>query len=174
MPFTVFQTSFGACAIAWEGGLVSRFHLPEGTAEKTKARVASRGAIAVGEEVAPEWVRRVIERVRRHLDGDLHDFSDVPLDWPRVTAFQRAVYEQTRAIKPGFTREYGEIAGALAPGSGSARAVGAALGANPWPLLVPCHRVVSAGDRMTGFSGPGGVRTKTRLLALEGAELLSE
>jgi len=56
----------------------------------------------------------------------------------------------------------------------AARAVGVALATNPWPLFVPCHRVVSAGDKMTGFSAPGGVRTKARLLVLEGAELLSE
>ena len=59
-------------------------------------------------------------------------------------------------------------------GREAARAVGVARAANPWPLIVPCHRVVSADDRLTGFSGPGGIRKKTRLLALEGAELLSE
>ena len=85
-----------------------------------------------------------------------------------------AVYVQTQAIQPGFKKTYGEIARLMAMGNEAARAVGVALAANPWPLIVPCHRVVSAGDKMTGFSAPGGVRTKTRLLALEGAELLSE
>ncbi len=122
----------------------------------------------------PVWVRRVMERAQEHFRGRLQDFADIKLDWSRVSDFQRAVYEQTRAIKPGFKRSYGEIAHALALEPGGARAVGAALGANPWPLIVPCHRVVSAGGKMTGFSAPGGVRTKTRLLTLEGAELLSE
>jgi methylated-DNA-[protein]-cysteine S-methyltransferase len=119
-------------------------------------------------------VRAIVARVRRHFGGDLQDFSDLGLEWSLVSEFQRAVYLQTRAIRPGFVRSYGDIARALALGPESARAVGAALATNPWPLLVPCHRVVSAAGRMTGFSAPGGVLTKTRLLALEGAELLSE
>ena len=101
-------------------------------------------------------------------------FLDVAIDWKRVSDFQHAVYLQTLAIRAGCKASYGEIARALALGPESARAVGVALATNPWPLLVPCHRIVSAKDTMTGFSGPGGVRTKTRLLALEGAELLSE
>ena len=108
------------------------------------------------------------------LDGRLTDFSSTPLDWSRVTDFQQAVYLQTQRIKPGYKTSYGEIAKLMALGNSSARAVGVALATNPWPLIVPCHRVVSAGDKMTGFSGTGGIRTKTRLLALEGAELLSE
>jgi methylated-DNA-[protein]-cysteine S-methyltransferase len=123
---------------------------------------------------APEWVRGIISRVRRHFEGDLQDFTGLGLDWTRVSEFQRAVYVQTQAIRPGFKKSYGDVARAIALGPESARAVGVALATNPWPLLVPCHRVVSAGDRMTGFSAPGGVLTKTRLLALEGAELLSE
>ena len=71
-------------------------------------------------------------------------------------------------------REASRIRVSLGLPAGSARAVAAALGANPWPLLVPCHRIVGADGGMTGFSGPGGIRTKTRLLALEGALLLSE
>jgi len=112
--------------------------------------------------------------VQLHLEGQLQDFSGTILDWSRVSDFQRAVYLQAQAIKPGYKKSYGEIAQLMALGHESARAVGVALATNPWPLIVPCHRVVSAGDKMTGFSAPGGVRTKTRLLALEGAELLSE
>jgi methylated-DNA-[protein]-cysteine S-methyltransferase len=119
-------------------------------------------------------VRDVISRVRRHLEGDPQDFSGTAIDWSIVSAFQRAVLQQALSIRAGYLRSYGEIARALALGPGGARAVGSALAANPWPLIVPCHRVVSATGKMTGFSGPGGVRTKTRLLALEGAELISE
>jgi methylated-DNA-[protein]-cysteine S-methyltransferase len=126
------------------------------------------------EAAAPEFVRSLIGRARRHLEGTPQDFSDVPLAWERVNSFQRDVYRQTQAIPAGQMRSYGEVASAIGGGPESARAVGAALGANPWPLVVPCHRVVAADGRMTGFSGPGGIRTKTRLLALEGAELLSE
>jgi methylated-DNA-[protein]-cysteine S-methyltransferase len=119
-------------------------------------------------------VASVILRAQRHLAGKPQDFGDVPLDWKRVGEFEAAVYRHTRAIPAGSTRTYGEIAELAASGPGSARAVGSALGANPWPLVVPCHRVVAAGGKMTGFSAPGGIRTKTRLLAIEGAQLLSE
>lgn len=169
----LFPTRFGVCGIAWnETGLIA-FALPGETPERTEQHLAHRFT-SRGAETAPEWVQPIIARVQQHLDGALQDFSDVALDWSCVSDFQQAVYRQTLAIKPGQTRSYGEIARALALEPGAARAVGAALGLNPWPLIVPCHRVISARGRMTGFSGPGGVRTKTRLLALEGAELVSE
>jgi methylated-DNA-[protein]-cysteine S-methyltransferase len=174
MPCVLFATASGTCGIAWDGGRLTRFHLPEESEAILRRRLASRAEVPAPEEGSPEWVRRLIARVRLHFEGRVQDFSDVPLEWSQVSEFQRSVYEQTLSIKPGFKRGYGDIAGALGLGPGSARAVGVALATNPWPLVVPCHRVVSAKDRMTGFSGPGGIRTKTRLLALEGAELLSE
>jgi methylated-DNA-[protein]-cysteine S-methyltransferase len=170
---TLFPTDFGVCGLAWNDTGLTAFQLPEatesGTAQSLRAKSKSATTVA-----APAWVRKVIERVQKHLSGHLDDFTDVPIDWSEVSDFQRAVYEQTLTIRPGYKRSYGEIARALALEPGGARSVGTALGTNPWPLIVPCHRVVSADDRMTGFSGPGGIRTKTRLLALEGAELLSE
>ena len=172
MPYAVFETPFGTCGLAWSDTALTGFQLPEETPAWTERSMAARGGGAAG--VPPAWVQAIIQRVQRHLGGHLQDFADVPIDWPRVSDFQAAVYRQTLAIKPGYKRSYGEIAERLALGAEAARAVGAALGSNPWPLIVPCHRVVSAGDRMTGFSAPGGIRTKTRLLALEGAELLSE
>jgi len=172
MPHAVFETSFGTCGIAWHDTALTGFQLPAETAALTERSLGARGGGPAGSP--PPWVQAIIRRAQCHLGGDLQDFEDVPIDWPRVSDFQAAVYRQTLAIKPGYKRSYGEIAQRLALGAEAARAVGAALGSNPWPLLVPCHRVVSAGDRMTGFSGPGGIRTKTRLLALEGAELFSE
>lgn len=174
MPHRLFATSFGPCGMAWEGSAVTGFQLPEKDESATAARLAARDRARGPDEPPPAWLQRLVERVQAHLAGRLEDFADVPLDWTRVSDFQRAVYRQTQAVKAGHKRSYGEVARALALGPESARAVGVALAANPWPLLVPCHRIVSAGDKMTGFSGPGGVRTKTRLLALEGAELLSE
>jgi methylated-DNA-[protein]-cysteine S-methyltransferase len=174
MPYAIFQTAFGTCGLAWIDRRLTRFNLPEPSEELTRRRLASKGDTAVGEEQWPAWVSGVVDRVRRHFNGDLQDFSDVELEWPQVSEFQRSVYHQTQLIKAGFKRSYGDVASALALAPGSARAVGVALATNPWPLIVPCHRVVSSDDRMTGFSAPGGIRTKTRLLALEGAELLSE
>lgn len=172
MPHALFQTEFGTCGIAWNATGLTGFQLPESTDAATETSLAARCGTKPAEP--PEWVRRVIARVKLHLSGEPQDFSGTALDWSCVSDFQMAVYVHTQAIKPGFKKGYGEIARLMALGNESARAVGAALAANPWPLIVPCHRVVSAGDKMTGFSGPGGVRTKTRLLALEGAELLSE
>lgn len=174
MPHTLFPTAFGTCGLAWNDAGLLAFQLPEDDVEAMERHLAARARTKPAAEPRPEWVRRLIERVQLHLGGNLQDFSDVPLDWSRVTDFQKAVCLRTQEIRPGYKQSYGEIARLLALGPEAARAVGTALATNPWPLVVPCHRVVSASDKMTGFSGPGGIRTKTRLLALEGAELLSE
>ncbi len=174
MPHVIFPTPFGICGLAWDDSRVVRFQLPEATEALTRSRLSRGGDPEVAEAEVPPWVRQALGLVRAHLGGEPRDLSGIALDWSLVSDFQRAVYLQAQAIPPGSIRSYGEVARALALGPESARAVGVALATNPWPLLVPCHRVVSAGGKMTGFSAPGGVRTKTRLLALEGAELLSE
>lgn len=174
MPHTLFPTVFGTCGLAWNETGLTGFQLPEENEALTEQHLAARARTKPVDEALPAWVQRVIARVQQHLEGRLQDFSDVVIDWSRVSDFQQAVCRQTQAIRPGYKTSYGEIAKALALGPEAARAVGVALATNPWPLIVPCHRVVSAGDKMTGFSAPGGVRTKTRLLTIEGAELLSE
>lgn len=174
MPHVLFPTRFGTCGIAWNDTGLTGFQLPEESDTPAGEHLARKARSLLATAPPPEWVQRLITRVQQHLEGQLQDFAGTMIDWSRVTDFQQAVYLQTQAIKPGYKKSYGEIAGLLALGHEAARAVGVALATNPWPLIVPCHRVVSAGDKMTGFSAPGGVRTKTRLLALEGAELLSE
>ncbi len=172
MPYTLFGTRFGTCGIAWNDSGLTGFQLPENTEARTEQSMAGRAGDGPGDP--PEWIRDLIARVQLHLEGTAQDFSATALDLTRVGEFQAAVYRQTMAIKSGFKKSYGEIARLMGLGHEASRAVGTALAANPWPLIVPCHRVVSADDKMNGFSAPGGVRTKTRLLALEGAELLSE
>lgn len=174
MPHVLFPTAFGTCGIAWNDTGLTGFQLPETSDELNEQHLATKARSQPATEPAPAWVQEIIARVQQHLAGQLQDFTGTKLDWSRVTDFQQAVYRQALAIRPGYKKSYGEIAKLLALGHEAARAVGVALATNPWPLIVPCHRVVSAGDKMTGFSAPGGVRTKTRLLALEGAELLSE
>jgi methylated-DNA-[protein]-cysteine S-methyltransferase len=98
----------------------------------------------------------------------------VRFDFTKVPEFVRSVLLATLEIKPGRTATYGDLAAAIGLGPSAARAIGSALGANPWPLLIPCHRVIAATGGMTGFSGPGGVGMKVKLLALEGAQLLAE
>lgn len=170
----MFPTSFGRCWLDWAGTSLTGFRLPEEGVGVDVVEDAFGTGLSDATGGVPPWIVAVTERVKLHFDGKLQDFSDLPLDWPRVSDFQKAVYLRTQAIKPGFKKSYGEISRAMNLGPEGARAVGAALAANPWPLIVPCHRVVSASDRMTGFSAPGGIRSKTRLLVLEGAELLSE
>jgi methylated-DNA-[protein]-cysteine S-methyltransferase len=174
MPHTLFPTAFGTCGIAWNDAGLLGFQLPEESDAQTDLKLAAKARTQPLADAVPDWIQQLITRVQQHLAGKVQDFADAKLDWSRVTDFQQAVYLHALDIKPGYKKSYGEIAKLMALGNEAARAVGVALATNPWPLIVPCHRVVSAGDRMTGFSGPGGVRTKTRLLTLEGAELLSE
>lgn len=161
MPHATFATPLGTCAIAWNDTGLTRFLLPD----------PERGTSDT-EADPPEWVQAIIDRVKRHLAGEPQDFSDIRYDMAKLPDFHRAVLRATLDVKSGHTATYGEIAAAIGQPPAASRAVGAALGANPWPLLIPCHRIVAAGGKMTGFSGPGGVATKVKLLALEGAQLL--
>ena len=115
----------------------------------------------------------IIARAWRHLAGEMQDFANLPYAWSRGLRFN-ALCMKLVQVKPGQTWSYGQLAAAIGQPSAAARAVGTALGQNPWPLLVPCHRFIGADGRMTGFSAPGGIKTKLRLLALEGAELFAE
>lgn len=165
MPQTSFHTSLGRCAIAWNDAGLTHFRLP-----------ANAPANAIGEpEAAPTpWVQAIIERVQHHLTGDLQDFSDLHYDFSHQPPFVCEVLRATLDVKAGHTATYGDIARTIGHPPAASRAVGSALGANPWPLLIPCHRIVASTGKMTGYSGPGGVATKVRLLALEGAQLLAE
>ena len=111
---------------------------------------------------------RAIDGMREVMAGRAVDLRDVPLDEQGLDDFRRAVYAATREIAPGTTRSYGEIARAIGRPDG-ARDVGVALSRNRFPIIVPCHRVVAANGALTGFSAPGGLDTKRRMLELEGA-----
>jgi methylated-DNA-[protein]-cysteine S-methyltransferase len=158
MAATSFDTSFGRCAIAWEANVITGFSLPP---------------IHCRSECPPPWITDIISRVQRHLTGEMQDFADLPYSWATVSDFQRKVYRAALSVKSGQTASYGQLAAASGHPSMS-REVGRALGQNPWPLLIPCHRFIGADGRMTGFSSPGGIKTKLRLLALEGAQLFAE
>lgn len=174
MALTLFPTALGTCGLAWNDAGLTGFQLPEKNSEVTEKKLRSLAQDKPNDTPRPPWVRRLVERVQQHLEGHPQDFSEVPLDWSRISDFQQAVYQQTRAIKPGEKKSYGELARLVGLDTKSARAIGVAMAQNPWPLIVPCHRVVSASGKMTGYSAAGGIRMKTRLLVLEGAELLSE
>ena len=164
MPHATFNTPLGTCAIAWNETGLTRFLLPD----------PERRGGGNTEAEPPSWVAAIIARVQRHLTGEVQDFSDVRFDFTRVPEFVRAVLCATLDVKAGHTATYGEIAAAIGQPPAASRAVGSALGDNPWPLLIPCHRIIAATGKMTGFSGPGGIATKIKLLAVEGAQLLAE
>jgi methylated-DNA-[protein]-cysteine S-methyltransferase len=168
IDYCLFPTAIGACGIAWgERGIVA-VQLPAGHESQTRARLLRLLAGGARPARAPPHLRRVIDDIDALLAGQARDLRDAVLDMTGLSAFQRRVYEITRAIAPGHTLSYGEVA-ARCGDSGAARAVGQALGRNPFPIIVPCHRVLAAGGRSGGFSAPGGVTTKLRLLDLEGA-----
>jgi methylated-DNA-[protein]-cysteine S-methyltransferase len=168
----VFDTPIGPCGIAWAGDAIVGAQLPEADEAGTLKRLHRRHPELEKAE-APEWVQRIIARVRALLEGARDDLADVPLDMQQVPEFNRRVYAATRAIPPGRTLTYGEVAQRIGE-PGAARAVGQALGHNPFAPIVPCHRVLGAGNAGGGFSATGGVATKLHLLEIERAQLGSD
>jgi O-6-methylguanine DNA methyltransferase len=164
--FTLFETPIGRCGIAWSDRGILGVQLPEGREGETRARLLRQFPDAQ-ESAPPPDVRRALDEMVALLRGESPDLGAIALDMTRVSPFHRRVYDIARAIPRGATLSYGDIATRLGM-PGSARAVGQALGRNPFPIIVPCHRVLAAGGRMGGFSANGGVRTKLRLLRIEG------
>lgn len=170
--YALFETALGACAIAWgEHGIVG-VQLPEADASRTRARMQRRFAGA--RELPPAPVAaQAIEGIVALLAGQAVDLAAVPLDMSATPAFDRRVYAITRGIGPGSTLSYGQVAAQLGDAA-LAREVGAALGRNPFAIVVPCHRVLAADGRLGGFSAGGGPATKRRLLLIEGARGTAE
>lgn len=165
--FTLFETAVGTCGLVWgERGLLG-VHLPPLGDAAPRARLARRFPEAVESAPSPP-VQAAISNIQALLRGERLDLREVVLDTTGVAPFNLRVYEIARGIPPGKTRTYGEIAREIGDVSVS-RAVGQALGANPWPIVVPCHRVLAAGGGKGGFSAPGGTDTKMRMLEIEGA-----
>jgi methylated-DNA-[protein]-cysteine S-methyltransferase len=165
--FTLFDTTIGQCGVAWGERGIAGVQLPEGSEAETRERMLQRFPTAA-EGAPPPGVRHALDRIVALLEGRRSDLSTVALDMDGVPPFHRRVYELARTIPPGKTLSYGEIAAQLGA-RGAARAVGQALGHNPFPIVVPCHRVLAAGGRIGGFSAHGGVATKRHMLAIEAA-----
>lgn len=165
--FALFDTAIGCCGIAWGEAGIRGVQLPQADAQQTR-QLMRRRFPGAHEAVLPVQVQAAIAGVTAMLRGEAHDLSALVLDMRGVPAFHQRVYAVTRSIPPGQTLTYGEVAARLGE-PGAARAVGQALGRNPFAPVVPCHRVLAAGDKPGGFSASGGVRTKLRLLLIEGA-----
>lgn len=166
--FALFDTAIGTCGIVWTSRGIAGVQVHNASERATRASLLHRFPDA--QEVAPlPAVQRAIDGIVALLRGEPSDLSDVTIDVDKVPEFNRKVYDIARSIPPGATLTYGEIAERLGDKL-LARDVGQALGQNPIPLIVPCHRVLAAGGKTGGFSAPGGVVSKLRLLTIEGAQ----
>jgi methylated-DNA-[protein]-cysteine S-methyltransferase len=167
--FTLFPTAIGRCGIAWRSETIIATHLPEKSDLQTQGRLIARAEGAKAGD-PPLAVQHTIVAITALLAGERTDLSFIPCDFSAIDPFNARVYRITRTIQPGETLTYGAIAMQLGERF-LAQAVGQALGRNPFPIIVPCHRVLGAGGRLTGFSANGGLETKLRMLAIEGAHV---
>ncbi|HET7492581.1 MAG TPA: methylated-DNA--[protein]-cysteine S-methyltransferase [Bradyrhizobium sp.] len=165
--FAIFDTAIGACGVVWGPRGINGVQLPMGNEGKTRSRIVQRYGEIV-EAPPPADVQHAIDAMIELLEGKPNDLRDIVLDLNGVPDFNRSVYDIARAIPPGQTMTYGDIAKRIG-GVEMSRDVGQALGHNPCPIVVPCHRVLAAGGKPGGFSANGGVATKLKMLAIEGA-----
>jgi methylated-DNA-[protein]-cysteine S-methyltransferase len=169
--FSLFDSDLGRCGIAWSARGLIGVQLPEARERDTRARMRARFPDAA-ETPPPPLVQQWIGDIVSLLHGGKPDLTKVVLDMSGVPAFYQLVYDVVGKIPPGETMTYGEIAQRVGE-PGAARAVGQAMGHNPFPIVVPCHRVLAA-QGLGGFSAPGGALTKRRMLEIEGARLQGE
>lgn len=165
--FALFETRIGTCAIVWRGRRIVGSALPAPLTERLSDLVRRRHANAA-EALPPRFVADVIAGILALLTGEPRDLMEAPLDLSGIGDFERRVYALARGIPPGETRTYGDLAREIGDVALS-RGVGQALGRNPFPIIVPCHRILAAGGKTGGFSAPGGVDTKFRILEIERA-----
>jgi methylated-DNA-[protein]-cysteine S-methyltransferase len=166
--YMLFETALGVCGIAWSGAGLLRVQLPDRDAAATAARLSKTARRAGG--AVPALATDAAERLSDYASGRPVDFSGIALDFAGIAAFEATVYHALRKVERGETVTYGELA-QRAGSPGAAQAVGTAMARNPWPVVVPCHRVLAAGNKPGGFSAPGGLLTKAKLLAMEGVYL---
>ncbi len=159
MAYTVFKTAAGWVGILGSAKGIKRITLPQTSREKAVAELGNSD----GEKPAQNALADIQQRFISYFNGQNVEFPD-KLDLSDATPFQRTVWTTARQIPYGETRSYGWVAQKTGK-PGAARAVGQALGSNPLPVIVPCHRVISSDGGLGGFSG--GLAMKRKLLALE-------
>ena len=166
----VFETALGFVGIAWSRIGLTRLCLFQRDRAAVERRLERLGAAERHEGKEPAWVVDLIRGVRAYAEGEEIDFSTVPVDLSGIDDFNLAIYDAARMLRFGETTTYGELA-KRAGRPGLPRETGQALGANPVPLVIPCHRILAAGGQIGGFSAPGGSTTKEKMLALEGVRV---
>ena len=169
MHYCLFDTAIGEVGLAWSTDGITRLQLPESNRSATEHRMRGR-SVSIVEGRPPPPIERAIDDVQRYMTGERVDFADIALDLTGVGPFHRSIYEALCRVGWGETTTYGALA-RQAGDVGASRAVGQAMGRNPIPVIIPCHRVLASGGKPGGFSAFGGAVTKQRLLALEGVRL---
>lgn len=168
--WSIFPTVSGYCGISWCAQGVTAFMLPETTPVQIQKELHSITGTAKPAARLPGWIRDLVRKVKLHLKGQQQDFSAVPVAVDNATDFMRAVYTEAQRIPSGSVISYAQLAQRLG-NPGAVRAVGTALGKNPVPLIIPCHRIITASGKLGGFSANGGVAAKEMLLACEGVSI---
>src|SRR5262249_16870879 len=141
------------------------FRLPDPDRAAAERDIKTKGTPAE----PPPAIAAVIDEAKRYFAGERIDFSAIKLDLKNVDPFRRTIYDALRKVEFGEPVTYGELArGAGANEREAAQDVGVAMARNPVPLIIPCHRVLAAGNKLGGFSAPGRTEAKQRMLALEG------
>lgn len=165
--FHLFDTAVGRCAVLWRDAGIIRVLLPAASDPAMRAAIFRAFPGAAEEEPSPA-IAAIVGKIVKLCEGEAQRFDGAPLDRTLIEPFAARVYAVLERTSFGKTTTYGAIAEALGD-KGLSRAVGAALGANPFPIVIPCHRVTAANGSIGGFSAPGGADTKRKLLEIEGA-----
>jgi len=175
--FTVFKTAIGWCGMVMKGRNVRRLFIGYSRQHQMKRHI--KEAFRDAMEVHPSrGMRAIIKKLERYCSGENVSLGSVPVDWSSLTAFQKKVLMAAVHIPYGSVDTYGGLARKIGSPR-SARAVGNALAKNPFPFIVPCHRVIKDDGGLGGFSAAGGIGLKKRLLKMEkkrqirGATLIS-
>lgn len=172
LSYTLFETALGWMGVAWSAAGIVAVQTPDRDCDATLRRLLRKipGAEAVETTALPDMAHEAVATLKAYAAGEAANLDAIPLDLSGIEPFNLDIYRVARALAFGETVTYGELA-RRAGHAGLARETGQALGANPVPIIVPCHRIVAAGGKLGGFSAPGGPRTKERLLALEGVKV---
>jgi methylated-DNA-[protein]-cysteine S-methyltransferase len=170
LHFTIFPTAVGDCALAWSAAGLRGVWLPERTPERQRARIVQRHP-GIAEASPGDEATDAVAAITTLLAGSRLDLASIRLDDAPLDEFDRRVYAAARSIPPGRVLTYGGLAEKIGVGSSASRSIGQSLGRNPFPIVVPCHRIVGAHGSLGGFSAPGGAATKRLLLTIENARL---
>ncbi|MHC9541494.1 MAG: methylated-DNA--[protein]-cysteine S-methyltransferase [Vulcanimicrobiota bacterium] len=162
--FTGIDTYLGRFFLIWSDNGVTDIIFPGESESELMRRL--KGCRSPHSKQVPLWIKNIVSDIQTLLETGSADLTAVPLDMSGIPPFHQKVYNLVKTILPGQVKTYGEVA-RLCDSPGAARAVGHAMATNPFPLVVPCHRVIASTGAMGGFSAPGGIEVKKQLLLRE-------